>query len=86
MPRAKKDRDNEFDNPGAFIREKHRLQEQNDKLWKKYGDLQFGPKGPDGKRIPKLARPEAARINAGIQLKNMVTIGGIDGFFKKLKR
>ena len=86
MPRGKKGRDDSWNNPGDYLRERNRLQEQNDKLWKKYGDLQFGPKGPDGKRIPKLARPEAARINAGIQLKNMVTIGGIDGFFKKLKR
>lgn len=86
MPRAKKDRDNEFDNPGAFIREKHRLQEQNDKLWKKYGDLQFGPKNNDGVRMPGLARPKAARINASLQLKNMGSISSIDKWTKLLKR
>jgi hypothetical protein len=85
MPRGKKGKDDSFDNPGDFIRERHRLQEQNDKLWKKYGDLQFGPKGPDGKRIPKLARPEAARNNASIQMKNMGGINSISKWLKKLK-
>jgi len=77
--------DDPFSEPSDFARERARLRAQNELLWKKFGDLQFGPR-VDGVRNPKLARPIAAKRNAELQLKNSSMISQIDKWFKMLKK
>ena len=89
MPRPRRirtGRDDDFNNPGDWIRERARLRSENLKLWKTFGDLQFGPKGVDGIRNIKLANPSAARANANQQLQNANIISQIDRYLKELKR
>lgn len=90
MPRARRIKtgtdDRPIDTPGEWMKERARLREENEKLWKAFGDLQFGPRGADGVRNAKLANPEAARANAAQQLKNSNYISQIDKFLKNLKK
>ena len=78
--------DDPFGNPSDFARERTRLKAQNELLWKKFGDLQFGPRNADGVRNPKGARPRAAGLNSQLQLKNAGMVGMVDKWFKLLKK
>ena len=79
------DKDNPFETPRDFIRERQRLMTQNELLWKKFGNLQFGPKGVDGMRNIAGSRPRAAQLNIKLQSQNANFIGMVDKWLKNLK-